>query len=179
MFYIPNIKLVGYGRTQVFQTSCLKCKRLFFNFDSERDLESLFCDDCEPIEKLLKEKNISSINYIGNIIGWEIKADASQKRSRYNYQKVYKRDNYTCQYCLYSPYTSINFFPLHIDHLKPFHYGGSNKMDNLVVACAPCNLHANSKWFNTFEEKRQFILEKRNLSVTTKKEVNISPSVTT
>lgn len=170
VYYIPDIKLVGYGRTQFYQIVCLRCGCLSFNTNKERKLEDLFCDDCsdalatESKKNLLKEDNRSSSNRIGNIVGWEQKsATAREIRSRYNYIKTYKRDKYTCQYCGYSPYTHEEFIPLHIDHLKPWVVGGGNDMDNLVVACQKCNQIASSKWFESVGEKRAYILEQVKL----------------
>lgn len=159
-FYIPFIKIVGYGRSQTYQLVCCKCKSLYFNLCKQRNIEDLFCDSCSVDEELLKEENISNVNFLGIIIGWEVKrASEFKKRSFFNYQKVYKRDKYQCQYCGYSPKICNDFRPLHIDHLKPWTASGSNKMDNLVVACEKCNLHASDKWFDSFYEKKKFINE--------------------
>jgi hypothetical protein len=159
-FYVPFIKLIGYGRSQTYQIVCCRCKDLFFNLDILRDLKGLFCDYCEPSEAYLAPENISSVNFLGTIIGWEIKSTyAEKKRSFYNYKKVYRRDKYQCQYCGYSFYLCNEFRPLHIDHLKPWSAGGSNRMDNMVVACSKCNHHASSKWFSSFYEKKKYINE--------------------
>ena len=157
-FLIPFIKLIGYGRNQTYQCQCLKCKILFFNLEKQKDLNDLFCEDCEPDEKYLTNENISPVNFLGIILGWEIKSTfESKKRSFYNYLKIYKRDKYQCQYCGYSPRICNDFRALHIDHLKPWTSGGSNKMDNLVVSCEKCNIHASDKWFDSFYEKKKYI----------------------
>ena len=44
--------------------------------------------------------------------------------------------HYTCQYCGRKAPDVV----LHVDHIKPRHYGGTNTLDNLTVACADCNL---------------------------------------
>ena len=98
-FYIPNIKLIGYGRCQTYQISCLKCGKLTFSLDK-----------------------------------------------------------YTCQYCGYNLEEYTEFRALHIDHIKPWSAGGSNKMNNLSVSCSKCNLTLSDKWFNTFEEKKAYLL---------------------
>jgi len=160
-FYIPNIKLIGYGRCQTYQISCLKCGKLTFSLDKLRSVDELFCEDCDPDEKYIKERNISSENYVGNIIGIIIKSTTDstlKKRSFYNYKKVYKRDKYTCQYCGYNLEEYTEFRALHIDHIKPWSAGGSNKMNNLSVSCSKCNLTLSDKWFNTFEEKKAYLL---------------------
>jgi 5-methylcytosine-specific restriction endonuclease McrA len=50
-------------------------------------------------------------------------------------REVFRRDNYTCQYC--GRQTSH----LTIDHVIPRHRGGGHRWDNLVAACPPCNRH--------------------------------------
>lgn len=168
MYQIPDIVLVGYGRQQVYQNKCLKCGNLFFeSAGADEDSRELFCDECsnkysvEYLNKYRAEFNFAETPYIGNVVGWIVKMDATTKRSRYNYNKVYKRDRYTCQYCGYSPTKHNEFLPLHIDHVFPFVHGGSNKMDNLVVACQECNLLVSSKIFSSFEGKRKFILKEK------------------
>jgi hypothetical protein len=163
VFYIPDIKLVGYGRSQSYQVVCLKCTTAFFNLECEKGIDDLFCDKCDGKEEDLKQNNTSQENYIGNIVAWEQKTtfDAKFKqRSCYNYRKTYERDEYTCQYCDYSLSSCSEFRPLHIDHLNPWSSGGSNKMDNLVVSCSKCNKILGDKLFNNFSEKRNFIREK-------------------
>lgn len=165
-YYIPNIVLVGYGRTQVYQIKCLKCKKLFFpDVDKDRKLKNIFCEDCfkkhdkRDLIKKLGELNVRrSIDYLGNIVGWEVKTPATPvKRSRYNYMKVYTRDEYTCQYCGYSPTKHLEFRKLHIDHINPWYRGGGNSLENLVVACSVCNLTASYKVFANFGDKREFV----------------------
>jgi 5-methylcytosine-specific restriction endonuclease McrA len=161
-FFIPDIYLVGYGRSQMYQHCCLKCSREFFCLLENKDLCDLFCDACVPNEDLLKPSNVSSIRFVGNIVGWIIKSQgAGKKRIQGNYKKTYERDRYACQYCGYNLADAKKFFPLHIDHIRPWSSAGGNAMDNLVVACQPCNLAASDKWFTNFEEKKQFILDVR------------------
>lgn len=50
---------------------------------------------------------------------------------------VLVRDNYTCQYCGRSAPEGV---VLHVDHRLPVSRGGSDNLDNLVTACAECNL---------------------------------------
>jgi len=159
-YFVPDIKLVGFGRLQSYQIVCLKCRKLFFPESSKGIIKELFCSYCEPNKKYIKNRNISDYNFIGNVVGWIVKSDVNfRSRSRYNYQRVYKRDMYICQYCGYSPYYCDEFRPLHIDHILPWSYRGSNNINNLVVACESCNLTASSKWFETFAEKKQYILD--------------------
>jgi hypothetical protein len=50
--------------------------------------------------------------------------------------EVFKRDEFTCQYCGEHPPKVI----LHVDHVIPVCEGGDNSIDNLVTACQCCNL---------------------------------------
>jgi len=54
------------------------------------------------------------------------------KRVRF---EVFKRDNFTCQYCSAKP----PLVPLEIDHIVPVSKGGGNSIDNLLTACFDCN----------------------------------------
>lgn len=48
-------------------------------------------------------------------------------------REVFRRDNYTCQYC------GRQTGHLTIDHVVPRHRGGQHRWDNLVAACSSCN----------------------------------------
>jgi 5-methylcytosine-specific restriction endonuclease McrA len=160
-YFIPNIILVGAGRTQTFQHECLSCKTHFFCHSDIKDLEDLFCSDCKPNEKNLSEENISDVNYFGNVVGWkQIVANFYDKThvSRRNYRKVYERDSYTCQYCGFNLSQADEFRALHIDHIKPRSAAGSNSMNNLCVSCEKCNCLVNDKWFKDFNDKKEYIL---------------------
>ncbi len=50
--------------------------------------------------------------------------------------EIFKRDEFTCQYCGATPPRAI----LHVDHIIPVKLGGGNGPDNLVTACSECNL---------------------------------------
>jgi len=50
-----------------------------------------------------------------------------------NKQEVFRRDNFTCQYC------GQQTNQLTIDHVMPRRLGGSFSWENLVAACPPCN----------------------------------------
>ena len=56
---------------------------------------------------------------------------------------VFERDGEVCAYC------KTDSGPFHIDHIMPKSRGGSDNLENLTVACAPCNL---SKRDKTLEE---------------------------
>lgn len=48
---------------------------------------------------------------------------------------------------------------LTLDHIIPKSKGGSNKMENLVLACNPCNSERGSMDFSEFQEKMRIRLE--------------------
>jgi hypothetical protein len=50
---------------------------------------------------------------------------------------VLRRDGFRCAYCGRGQDDGVQ---LHIDHLVPVARGGRNELENLVTACATCNL---------------------------------------
>ena len=60
------------------------------------------------------------------------KRKSTSKRLRF---EVFKRDNFTCQYCGAQPPGVV----LVCDHIDPVALGGKTTIDNLVTACEPCN----------------------------------------
>ena len=57
--------------------------------------------------------------------------------------RVLQRDNFTCQYCGQSAPSVM----LHVDHIVPRAAGGTDDMDNLLSACAACNIGRNLDHF--------------------------------
>jgi hypothetical protein len=49
--------------------------------------------------------------------------------------EVFKRDNFTCQYCGKKAPDVI----LNVDHIHPVKHGGDNKIVNLITSCLECN----------------------------------------
>lgn len=54
-------------------------------------------------------------------------------RVRLSKKEIFRRDNYTCQYCG-QPSKHLT-----VDHVIPRHRGGTPTWDNLVSACPACN----------------------------------------
>ena len=50
--------------------------------------------------------------------------------------EIFKRDNFTCQYCGRKPSDGVK---LHVDHMNPKINGGNEDMDNLITSCQDCN----------------------------------------
>jgi 5-methylcytosine-specific restriction endonuclease McrA len=48
-------------------------------------------------------------------------------------REVFRRDNYTCQYC------GRHIGDLTVDHVLPKHMGGEHSWTNVVAACPTCN----------------------------------------
>ena len=60
--------------------------------------------------------------------------DAPYLRIRF---EIFKRDNFTCQYCGRSPLRHGSV--LHIDHVTPRIKGGLDSPENLITSCSDCN----------------------------------------
>ena len=54
--------------------------------------------------------------------------------------KVWSRDGRTCKYCGSSDSESY-----HLDHIVPWSRGGGHTVENICVACGPCNLSKGAK----------------------------------
>lgn len=63
------------------------------------------------------------------------------KKTRF---EVFKRDNFTCQYCGGKSPEVV----LHIDHIAPVAGGGGNDIMNLITSCEPCNLGKGARELN-------------------------------
>jgi 5-methylcytosine-specific restriction endonuclease McrA len=76
---------------------------------------------------------------------------------------VIERDGLLCCYCLH-PVIPERFTPegpdgykrlpagrrwAHLDHVIPWSKGGSDSPDNLVIACAPCNMRKKANYWTT------------------------------
>lgn len=64
-------------------------------------------------------------------------------------QRVFDRDGEQCQYC------GTKDGPWHIDHIHPVSRGGSNTLENLTVACAPCNLSKSAMTVDEWKRSKQ------------------------
>lgn len=79
------------------------------------------------------------------------------KRIRF---EVFKRDNFTCQYCGKSAPEVV----LHIDHINPVAGGGDNDIMNLITSCEGCNLGKGARTLddNTVIARQRAQLEELN-----------------
>lgn len=62
---------------------------------------------------------------------------------------VFKRDNYTCQYC------GKRGGKLEVDHIIPISKGGTNDIENLATSCRKCNRQKYNKSAQEFIEWRE------------------------
>lgn len=49
--------------------------------------------------------------------------------------EIFKRDDFTCQYCGQTPPMAI----LEVDHIRPVSKNGNNDKNNLITSCFDCN----------------------------------------
>ena len=59
-------------------------------------------------------------------------------------KEVFRRDNYTCQYC------GAKGVKLEVDHIIPFSRGGSDDLSNLTTSCRRCNRQKKDKTIKEF-----------------------------
>lgn len=71
---------------------------------------------------------------------------AISKKDRF---EVFKRDDFSCQYCNSKPPNVA----LEIDHIHPVSKGGDNSIDNLITACFDCNRGKSNKELNSIPER--------------------------
>lgn len=62
---------------------------------------------------------------------------------------VFRRDNYTCQYC------GVSGVSLQCDHVIPISKGGSNELSNLKTACKKCNASKHAKTLEQWQGRQK------------------------
>ena len=91
----------------------------------------------------LENPEISDVEYQrGTLVGTEIREYLLEKWGR------------TCTYC------GAKNVPIEIDHIHPRSKGGSDRIDNLALACRPCNEKKGSRPLETFLAKKTDLLSK-------------------
>lgn len=68
-----------------------------------------------------------------SVIRLEHMVHRPRPRVKLTRREVFRRDNYTCQYC------GRKVANLTIDHVLPRHLGGAHTWTNVVAACPACN----------------------------------------
>ena len=86
------------------------------------------------------------------------KREPLSKRIRF---EVFKRDNFTCQYCgAKAPEATLE-----VDHIKPVKKGGTNEIMNLITSCFDCNRGKSTKLLSdqSMIEKQRKQIEELNI----------------
>ena len=68
-----------------------------------------------------------------SVIRLENMVHRPRPRVKLTRREVFRRDNYTCQYC------GRHDTNLTVDHVLPKHLGGEHRWNNVVAACPSCN----------------------------------------
>ena len=76
-----------------------------------------------------------------------------RKLSKAARKEILELNNYECAYC-FSPADTV-------DHIIPFSHRHDDSYNNLAACCSLCNCLAGNKVFKTFEEKKDWLLERR------------------
>ena len=112
--------------------------------DTRRALGLILSDKARMILNGRGEiKTISRTYPLPSVIRLEKMVSRPRVRVKLTRREVFRRDNFTCQYC---GKRSDN---LTIDHILPRHMGGKHVWTNVVTACASCNHHKGGR---TIEE---------------------------
>jgi 5-methylcytosine-specific restriction endonuclease McrA len=117
-----------------------------YGYPISKDIEVCFCFLCRQT--------------IGHLF-YEIESKEAQEREKYRknnpdlYEKVpihtilrmkvFKRDNFTCKNCGFSPDNEDDCKMLCADHIHPEKHGGKATLDNLQTLCRKCNSSKGSK----------------------------------
>ena len=68
--------------------------------------------------------------------------------------QVLERDEYLCQYC--------GDDATEVDHIIPWSFCLKDDLNNLVASCKLCNAYAGSCIFDSFQDKKAYILGQRH-----------------
>ena len=103
------------------------------------------CSMRRAIGLILKDKAAMVVNGRGyihtinqllprpSVIRLEYMIHRPRPRVKLTRREVFRRDNYTCQYC------GRRDIPLTVDHITPKRLGGQHIWTNVVAACPACN----------------------------------------
>lgn len=72
---------------------------------------------------------LPSVAKLKNMARWR------RQHMRFSRTNVFRRDDFTCQYCT----KRFRMADLSLDHVIPRSKGGRTKWTNIVTACKPCN----------------------------------------
>jgi 5-methylcytosine-specific restriction endonuclease McrA len=110
---------------------CKECSKLL-------DQDQIEDGKCKVHKCKLGEDGLKSVNAIfrvPKIIVLSRYDKLPRQKVNYNRRAIYRRDDFTCQYCGRKRPTS----ELSLDHVFPKSKGGKSDWENVVVACTDCN----------------------------------------
>jgi 5-methylcytosine-specific restriction endonuclease McrA len=87
-------------------------------------------------------KTVSTSFPLPSVIRLENMIQRPRPRVKLTRHEVFRRDNYTCQYC------GRKALNLTIDHVLPRRLGGAHVWTNVVTACATCNHQKGGRHLN-------------------------------
>jgi len=102
------------------------CKGCLVNHKAEHYSQKCIICDREFIQKSIRQKKCSICSKVSG-------RGLRKKRIRF---EIFKRDNFTCQYCG----RKAPNVELQIDHIIPKSKGGKDIPENLITACWDCNI---------------------------------------
>lgn len=77
-------------------------------------------------------------------------------------RRVFRRDNYICQYCGRDLLASFEAYKSRtVDHFIPVLEGRDNDIDNLVCCCAVCNVLKSGYHAKSIEDAIEYIKQQR------------------
>jgi len=82
-----------------------------------------------------------------SVIRLEYMIHRPRPRVKLTRREVFRRDNYTCQYC------GRRDIPLTVDHITPKRLGGQHIWTNVVAACPTCNHRKGGRKLNEVQMK--------------------------
>ena len=94
-------------------------------------------------------RTVSSVFLRPSVIRLSIMIHRPRPRVKLTKREIFRRDNYTCQYC------GQIVSRLTVDHIIPRFRGGEYSWENLVTACPQCNRHKGGR---TLEEAHMTLL---------------------
>lgn len=157
---LPFIISEQTGFEEAYIQEVFKCCLIVGLFSKE-----LYDSDKVITSKGIQERWIKLTDYVGNdfltsklnLLGNDIKIpkykldhegkrlfNINVKEWKRISKAVFKRDNYTCQYC------GKVGGKLEVDHIFPFSKGGSDSLENLTTSCQKCNRQKRDKSVDDF-----------------------------
>lgn len=125
-----------------------KIKNHFYYYLVYREgakVKTEYCGKKLPLELskgiALRQQLVRKLSRIKSLLySLRISERPAQNISRFS---IFKRDNFTCQYCGKTVKDGIK---LHVDHMIPLIKGGSNNRTNLITSCQKCNSEKRDKY---------------------------------